>query len=173
MSGFWGSLFSGKNDTLSGDMTKTGDLADFSSAQGKQNTTAASKFNNSILSGDSTKISQTLAPQVSSLKTSTNQDQKTASQNGSRSGGTAASNTAKGDKVHSDVTSLTGGLTAGAASSLMSSGDSLLKSATSGYGQQAALSSQQEQQWANSILGLGVTSKIGGLEGYMGGIGAG
>lgn len=170
---FFGSLFGGSSATLNSDIAKTGNLADFSSTQGQKNTTAGSSFYQSLLSGDPSKTSTVLAPQINALKTSTNQDQKTRSQNGTRSGGTAAANAASSDKVHADVTDLTGKLTGSAASTLLSSGNSLLGTALGGYEQQAKLDAEQQKNWSDSILGLGITSKVGGTLGYLGGVGTG
>jgi hypothetical protein len=163
---FFGSLFGGQNGTLSSDMSKTGQISDFASGMGQSNATAGSGFFNSILSGDATKTAQALAPQTSALKTSVQNDQKTATQNGTRSGGTAATNAASKDKVHSDITNLTGSLTGGAASNLLSSGQSLLGTALGGYNQQAAMSQQQMQNWQNSILGKGITGAVQGAEAF-------
>lgn len=120
-----------------------------------------------MLSGDATKTSQVLAPQISAAKTSLQQDQKTAAQNGTRSGGTAASNNAAKDKIHSDITNLTGSLTGGAASTLLSSGSSLLGTALSANGQQAQLSQDQMANWQKSILGSGITGAINYGESFL------
>lgn len=148
-------------------IAKTGQIGDFSTGLGESNTTAGSKYFNSLLSGDASKTAQTLAPEISSLKTSTNQDQKTAAQNGTRSGGTAASNAASKDKVHSDITNLTGNLTSGAASTLLSSGSGLLGAATGEYGQQADLSQKQLENWKSSILGSSITGAVNYGESFL------
>ena len=163
-------MLGGSNPTLNSTIAKSGQIGDFSSGLGEKNTTQGSNFFSSLLSGDSTKTAQVLAPQISSLKTSVNQDQKTAAQNGTRSGGTAAGNAAEKDKVHADITNLTGNLTGAAASSLLNSGTSLLSAATGEYGQQADLSQKQAENWANSLFGKGITSGI--AAGESAGLGA-
>jgi hypothetical protein len=163
---FWGSLFGGQNQTLSSDMSKTGAIGDFSSDQGQKNTSAGSNFYQSLLSGDSSKVAQALAPQISAEKTSLQSDQKKNAITGTRSGGTAASNAAASDKVHSDITSLTGSLSGEAAKTLLSSGDSLLSKGLGAYQQQAGMSQQQMENWSNSILGMGVTSGVGAVESF-------
>lgn len=169
---FWGSLFGGSNPTLNSDIGKTGQIADFSSSLGQKNTTSGSNFFNSLVSGDSSKIAQTLAPQISAAKTSLQQNQKTSAQNSDRSGGKAASNNAAQDKVHSNITNLTGSLTGNAASTLLSSGQGLLGSALGAYGQQADMSQEQMKNWANSILGKGasdvITTGLNAAEGAAG-----
>ena len=56
------------------------------------------------------------------------------------------------------------------ASGLASSGSSLLKQGIQATGQQAQLSQEQMQNWANSILGRGITSGISSAESF--GVGA-
>jgi hypothetical protein len=157
MSGFWSSLFGGSNSNLSGDIGATKQIAGFSQGLGQQNVTQGSNFFSSLLNGDASKTAQVLAPEISSLKTSTNQDQKTAAQNGTRSGGTAAGSAASKDKVHSDITNLTGSLTGSAASNLLSSGQGLLGTALGAYGQNADMSETQMQNWAGSLFGGAIT----------------
>ena len=147
-------------------MGKTGNIANFSNNLGQQNTQQGSNFFSSLLSGDSSKTAQTLAPQISAAKTSLQQDQKTNAQNGTRSGGTAATNNAAQDKIHSDITNMTGNLTGGAANNLLSSGQNLLGTALGGYQQQADMSQTQMENWANSIGGMGITSGISAGESF-------
>ena len=162
---FWGSLFGGANPTLNNTIGQTGQISNFASGLGQSNTSAGSGFFNSLLSGDSSKIAQTLAPEISAAKVSNQPTQKANSIFGNRSGGTAASNAASSDKLHSDITNLTGSLTGGAASTLLSSGQSLLGTALGGYNQQANMSELQQQNWANSIFGQGLTGGLLGGEG--------
>ena len=175
--GFFSSLFGGSSPELNTAIGQTGQLAGYSSSLGQKNTTQGSNFFSSLLSGDPTKTSQVLAPQISSLKTSVNQDQKTSTQNGMRSGGTAAGNAASKDKTHSDITNLVGSLTGGAASTLLSSGQNLLSTALGGYEENAKLAQQRTENWANSILGRSITGGISAAEtmglGAAGGAAAG
>ncbi len=78
------------------------------------------------------KISAILAPQINSLKTSVQQDQKTNAMNNNRGGGTNASTAAAADKAHADITNLTGNLTGQAASTLGSEGAGLLSTGLAG-----------------------------------------
>ena len=90
--------------------------------QGQSDITSGTNFFKSLLSGDPTQIAGVLSPAISADKVATQQDQKTTAMMGNRSGGTAAHNAAASDKVHSDITNLTGNLLGGAASSLTSAG---------------------------------------------------
>lgn len=163
---FFSALFGGSSPVLNSTISKTGAIGDFASSTGQANTSAGSNFFNSIVSGDSSKIAQTLAPQIGAAKTSLQQNQKTSAQNGNRSGGTTASNNAAQDKVHSDITNLTGSLTGNAASTLLSSGQSLLGTALGSYNEQASMDNQRMQNWANSILGKGISSAIAAGESF-------
>jgi hypothetical protein len=155
--GFWGSLFGGSNSTLSGQLPKLGNIADTQSGQGQKNENTASSFWDSILSDDSSKQMQALGGKVGAAKSRANQDIKTNSLFGTRSGGTAASNTSSTDKVHSDITSLIGSLTGNSASSLATLGSGQIGTGLGAYQQQLEASQQQMQNWADSIGGRALT----------------
>lgn len=170
--GWLSSLFSGSNETLSSDVKKTGQAADFATGLGEKNLTTSSDFWNKIMSGDSSKTSQVLAPQIGAAKTSANQQNKTNAEFGTRSGGTAASTAATNDKLHSDITSMVGDLTGKAASNLQSSGSSELSTGIQGLNQEANLSQEQVSNWSNSIFGKGLSdlsqTGLNAAEGAMG-----
>jgi len=161
--GFAGSLFGGSNSTLSSDINKFGQIGDFATGMGEKNLTTSSNFWNSILSGDSSKQSQALAPQIGAAKQSAQQQNKTTAEMGTRSGGNAASNAGRSDKTRSDITGMIGQLTGNAASNLGSSGSSLLSQGASAYGQQVNASQQQMSNWQNSILGKFTTRATVGM----------
>lgn len=175
--GFFSSLFGGQNENLNTDIGATGQIAGWATGQGQSDIGNASKFWNSILSGDSSKVSQALSPEIGAAKKSAQEQTKANSIFGTRSGGTAASNAATNDKVHSDITSLIGSLTNSSASNLGSIGSSLLGTGLSAYGQNAQLSQERMANWANSILGKGITGAVqagesfatGGLSGLASG----
>lgn len=170
---FWGSLFGGQNASLSSDISNTGNLAGFASTTGQQNTSAGSGFFNSLLSGDPTKISQTLAPAISAGQQGVQQQKNEISQFGNRSGGNTAKVASLDSANRGNIINMVGGAQSGAASTLLSSGSSLLGTALSGYGQQAGLSQEQMQNWANSILGRGITGGAAAAESFGLGAGAG
>lgn len=162
--GFWESIFGGQNTNLNQDISASNQIGGFATNTGEGNITAGSNFMKAILSGDSSKQSQALAPEISAAKTSAANSNKTAAMFGNRSGGTAASTAATTDKLHSTITNLIGSLTGSSASNLLSSGSTLLGQGQSAYGQEANLSQIRVQNWANSILGKGVTSAVQGAE---------
>ena len=163
---WFSSLFTGQNTNLNNDIGATGQIASNQSGQGQKNQNTASTFWNSIVGGDATKQMQTLSPEISAAKTSVAQDTKTNSQFGTRSGGTAASNASAQDKVHGYITNLIGSLTGQSASDLASLGTSQVGTGLSAYNQNAQLSEEQTQDWANSIFGKGITSAVSDAESF-------
>ena len=164
MGSFFSALFGGKNDVLSSDIGKMGQIGGFATDTGEKNVTAGSDFMRALTSGDASKVSQVEAPIISAAKTSNQQTQKTNAEMGTRSGGTAASNNASSDKLHSDITNLTGSLTGKAADTLLSSGDSLLSKGAEATSAEAGLSQERYQNWMDSILGKGITSGVAAAE---------
>jgi len=163
--GFWSSLFGGSNSTLNSDMNKFGQIGGFATGLGEKNLSQASNFWSSILSGDQSKTSKVLAPQINNIQQGSQQQKQGLAQFGSRSGGTNASAQQIGDKSRASINNMVSGLMSSSASSLGSSGSGLLSQGASAYGQQADASQTQMQNWSNSLLGLGVTKGIGGAEG--------
>ena len=170
---FWGSLFGGSNPTLSKDINQTGQIAGFASGLGQSNTTQGSNFFSSILSGDSTKIGQALAPAISAGQQEVQQQKNQISQFGNRSGGSTAKSNALEAQNRGNITNMIGGMQSGAASTLLNSGQGLLGTALGGFNQQAGLSQQQMENWANSILGRGITGAAAAGESFGLGAGAG
>lgn len=166
MGSFFSALFGGSSQNLNQNLGKTGQIAGFDTSLGESNATAGSDFNKAIVSGDATKTSQVLAPVISAAKTSNQQSQKTATEMGTRSGGTAASNNASSDKLHSDITNLTGSLTGKAADTLLSSGSTFLGQGEAANMDNAHLGQQQYQNWMDSIAGKGITTAVSAAETY-------
>jgi hypothetical protein len=162
--GFFSSLFGGQNKTLNSDMAQEGSLAGFSTGIGEKDTTAASQYQNDILSGDPTKESEALAPEISAAKKRSEEAKKARSENGNRGGGNNSANAAADAGVNSDILNMEGGLKSGAASALGSMGQSNLQNATSNLQSQEAMSQQQMENYANSILGKGITSATSSAE---------
>jgi len=123
----------------------------FATNLGESDLSASSDFMKSILSGNASQVTQALAPQISAAKVSNQQNNKTAAEFGTRSGGTAATTAASNDKTHADITNLIGSLTGGAASSLASSGSSLLSTGVAGdeagFGEANTLQKQRASQF--------------------------
>ena len=163
---FFGSLFGGSNPTLNSGINNVGNLAGFASGQGQGDTSSASKFWQSILSGDPTKIGQSLAPEVSANQQQGQQAKNQLAQFGTRSGGSASAGAGIDAAGRSNMINLIGGLQSGAASSLGSMGNSLLNTGLQGYGEQADMSQQRMQNWMDSILGSGISGAISSAQGF-------
>jgi hypothetical protein len=139
----------------------------FATNLGESDLTASSDFMKAILSGDSSKISQALAPQISGAKQRAQQQKKTTAEFGSRSGGTAASMAGIDDATHASITDLIGTLTGQSVSGLSSAGSSALGAGMSGYGtafNEANTMQQQSQAQMGDIF-----NSIAGIAGVAGG----
>jgi hypothetical protein len=165
MGSFFSALLGGQDKNLNNLISQYGQIGGQQTGQGQKYENQAGDFFSSLVSGDAGKISQTLAPQISAAKTTNQQTQKSNAEMGTRSGGTAASNAASSDKLHSDITNMIGSLTGGAASSLASLGSSEMSTGLGALGQEQGATAERMQNWANSILGLGITKGAGFLEG--------
>lgn len=163
---FFGSLFGGQNNTLKQNIGNVGSIAGFATGQGQGDTTAASKFWQSILSGDSAKIGQALAPEVSANQQQGQQSKNQLAQFGTRSGGTASAGAGIDAAGRSNMINLIGGLQGKAAGSLGSMGGNLLQTGLQGYGEQTDMSQMQMQNYMDSILGSGISGGIGAAEGF-------
>lgn len=161
---FWSSLFGGQSKTLNSDINKTGQVADFSSGLGQSSATKGTNFFSSITSGDPTKIATALAPAISAGQQGVQQQKNHIAQFGNRSGGSTAKSNALESENRGNITNMVGGMQANAASTLLSSGTGLLGIALSGFGQEAGLDKERMENWANSILGKGITSGIASAE---------
>lgn len=155
---FFSALFGGQNKTLSDNINKTGQISDFSSGQGQKNTSAGSSFFNSILSGDTGKIAQALAPAISAGQQGVQQQKNQIAQFGNRSGGSTAKANALESENRGNITNLVGGLQSGSASALLNSGSSLLGTALGGLSEQTDMSQQRIKNWQDSIFGGSLTS---------------
>jgi hypothetical protein len=161
---FFGSLFGGASPETNALIKQFGTIGTSQVGQGQKNENTASSFWNSVLSGDASTTSKALAPQISSAKTRANQDIKTSSLFGTRSGGTAAHNAASTDSLHSDITNLIGSLTNSSASSLASLGSNQMSTGLGALNQQQESVNDRMEAWSNSILGKGITSGVAAAE---------
>ena len=168
--GFWGSLFGGSNPTLNSDMKQFGQIGSFATNLGESDMSKSSNYWSSLLSGDASKSAKALAPQISASKVAGQQQNKTGAEQGTRSGGTAASAAATNDTTRGNITKMLGSLTSNAASSLSSQGSSAMNTGLSALTSQENASQQQMQNWSNSILGKGITTGVSAVESY--GLGA-
>jgi hypothetical protein len=160
---FLSGLFGGSNPTLNNQIGQLGQVAGNATKQGESDTTDASNFFHSLLSGNGMKA---LAPQVAGIKGQGQQQLQSLSQFGNRSGGTNAAGQQSQDKTRASINDMITSLTGSAASNLGSLGSNLLSTGLSAFGQQRDASQQQLQNWQSSIFGQGISSGLGYLEGF-------
>lgn len=101
-------------------------IANFATGTGEKDISSASDFWHSILSGDPTKISQVLGPQISSINKQGQERKKTTAEFGNRGGGTNAFMQMADTDTRTGVNDLIGSLTGSAASNLGNLGSNLL-----------------------------------------------
>lgn len=149
--------------------------AGFASNLGQQNLTASSDFMRDLLSGDPTKISQVLAPQISGITGRAQQQKQGLAEFGNRSGGNTSAAAGIDSGVNAQITNLTGSLIGGAANSLGSMGENLLGQGSSDFNASfqnaTTLQKQNAAKW-NDIIGsiAGVAGGVlGGIPGAAGG----
>jgi len=106
--------------------------SNFGVGLGEADATQASQWMSDLISGDPTKVSRALAPQISAIQNRTQQAKDTTAQFSPRSGGTAAATADLGRNARADITNLTGHETGQAVSGLASLGANLYSTGTSG-----------------------------------------
>lgn len=163
MGAFLSGILTGNNPTLSGAIGKSGDISNFGTTTGQSNITDASKYYQDILSGDPSKIAQSIAPEIKAGADQTQQEKQSLAQFGTRSGGTAAASAGADASNRSNIISLIGRLQQGAAAGATGIGENQSGLGLAANGQQAQLSQQQLQDYMNSIFGTGLGDVTGGL----------
>ena len=161
---FWGSLFGGSNPTLNKDMAQFGQIGGFATGLGESDTSQASNFYSSLLSGDQSKQAKVLGPEINAIKSRGQQEKNQAAQFGNRSGGTNAQMQMIGDQGNAQINDMISKLLGSSAGALGSMGGSLLGQGQSALSAQLGASQQQMENWSNSILGMGVTQGAGFAE---------
>jgi hypothetical protein len=129
-------------------------LGSFAGGEGKSDILTADKFWSSILSGDPSKISSVLGPEISAINKQGQQSKKTTSEFGNRGGGTNAAMQMTDDNTRSSIDSLFADLTKSAASNLGASGHSLLSEGISADTGAFGAARDIKSDWMNNILGL-------------------
>lgn len=155
--GFFSSLFGGSNDTLNKNIPAFQSEAGFGTGVGNSDVTAASKWYNDILSGDPTKMAEAVAPETSAIQGEAQQKKNETAQFSPRSGGTAAAISGLDANTRAQIIKLLGGLQSGAAGGLTNIGETEQEVGLKSREEADAASKQQQENWANSILGRGIT----------------
>lgn len=152
-----------------------GNLANYETGVGEPLTTAGAGFEEAILSGDPSRISQALAPEISAGQKQVEQQALQNANFGNRAGGTNASTQAAEAGERGNIINLIGGLQSGTAGAAVGQGSGLLGQASSNVGSEAQLAEQRRQQQLSDVSGI--ASDIGAIAspflGGKGGAGAG
>ncbi len=105
------------------------------------------------MSGDMSKISSVLAPQISAVNQQTQQRKQTNSQFNNRGGGTNATNQSLDDNALSSIRSMVSDLTGKAATNLGNMGENLLNTGLAGgeaaFGASKTIHDQNQAKWAD------------------------
>jgi hypothetical protein len=165
MGSFLSSIFGGSSPGLTTAGNTAGSISNFNNNAGQTNETDASNFYQGILSGDPSKIAAVEAPEIAAGQQQTQQAKNQAAEFGTRSGGTAATGEAADSANRANIINLTGQLQQGAAAGEAGLGENQSSTGLTANGQQAAISQEQLQNMMNSILGKGISSGAGALEG--------
>lgn len=160
---FLSGIFGGSNPTLSGAIGKAGDISTFGTNTGQGAITDADSYYKNILSGDPSKIAESIAPEIKAGSEQTQQEKQGLAEFGTRSGGTAAASAGADAANRSNIISLIGKLQSGAAAGETGIGENQTEQGIQANGQQAQMSQQQLQDYMNSILGTGLGDVSGGL----------
>ena len=167
MGGFLSSIFTGNSPGLTQATNNLGSLAGYTGNTGQTATNAATGYDLGILSGDPTKIAQTLAPEIKAGQDQAQQNKNTVAQFGNRGGGMNSVMAGLDDATRGKLISLMGGLQQGAAGQLGQIGTQNLGLSTQqnlGAGQ---LSQEQLQNMMNSLLGKGIGGAINYGESFL------
>lgn len=172
MGGFLSSIFTGSDPGLQKSQQNLNSLAGFSSNAGEQGTNAAMGYDQGILSGDPTKVAQTLAPEIKTLGEQAQQNKNTVAQFGNRGGGMNSVMAGLDDATRAKLISLMGSLRQGAAQNLGQLGTANLQLGQSGNVDAAKIAQQQHENQMNSLFGKGL-GDLGGtaLNSFEGGLG--
>lgn len=166
MGSFFGGILGGQNGTLNSTIGKAGDISTFGTNTGQGAITDADSYYKNILSGDPSKIAESIAPEIKAGQEQTQQEKNSMAQFGTRSGGTTAASAGADAANRANITSLIGKLQSGAAAGETGIGENQTQQGLAANGQQAQLSQEQLQNYIKSILGQGVSSGVAGVEGF-------
>jgi hypothetical protein len=136
------------------EQNQLGALGNEQIGQGEGDTTAASTYYQNILSGDPSKISQSLAPEISAGQQQVEQQAKGNAEFGTRSGGTAASSNAATAGERGNIINLVGGLQQGAASGAATLGSSQESQGAGNVGTEAEMAAANQKRETGDVSGI-------------------
>jgi hypothetical protein len=151
VSGIWGLM---NGDPAGAQESQLGQLGGYETNIGETGTTAAMNYDLGILSGDPTKESMTLAPEIRTQQESEQQAKNQLGNFGNRGGGTAAATENMDLAGRGNIISLLGQEQSGAASNAGSLGTSNLGMATTDINDVANLKSKQYDREKANVGGI-------------------
>lgn len=173
-----GSIASGLFDLFSGDpaLQQEKQLETLGTDQintGQNLVTPAATYYENILSGDPSKIAQTLSPEISAGQQQVEQQALQGSQFGTRSGGTAAASRAAEDAERGNIINLVGGLQSSAASAAGNLGTEQESLGAGNVNDVAGMKTRRQQQVAGDVGNVvqGAADVAAGIMGGAGGAG--
>ncbi len=151
-----GGLVAGAIDLFHGDPAKQqeaqlGGLGSYETGMGEGLLNAGAGYEEALLSGDPTRIAQTLAPEISAGQGQVEQEALKEANFGTRSGGATAATEAAPAAERRNIIDLAGGLQSGAASTSLSEGSGLLGQASSNIGEVAGLKEERRAETQTDI----------------------
>lgn len=165
MGAFLSGLFGGSSPGVSTAQSTAAGLAGYGANNGEQAENAAGGYYSGILSGNPQEIAQSLAPAISANTQGAQQKKQTMAQFGSRSGGNTGAADAIDSQTRGNTVNLIGGALNNAAAGEANLGENQVSNATQNNQIAGNFSQQELQNMMNSILGKGISSGIGSIEG--------
>lgn len=160
----WYDIFTGGNSGLDKANASIGNLAGYSTGIGERGTTGALNYDLGLLSGDPTKVAQTLSPEIQQAQQQAQMNKNTVAQFGNRGGGMNAVMAGLDDATRAKLLSLAGGLRQGAAADAGRLGTTNLGLASNDAAEQAKIAQQQHENMMNGIFGKALSGGLGFLE---------
>jgi hypothetical protein len=172
-----GGLISGIAGLIEGNPTaqeqaQLGQIGGYELGQGQGYTNQAGNYYSNLLSGDTSAIAQTLAPQISAQQGQLQNQMNQNAQFGNRAGGTNASNQAAAGQARGNIINAIGGAQQGAAGALGSMGSNLLSQGAGNIGQEANMAYKSNQDTLSQMGGIGQAAAeiaMGAAGGFGGG----
>jgi len=163
---WFGSIMTGSNPTLSSGINQAGKTSTFANTTGTGLTSQAGGFYSDLMSGDMSKISKLLAPQIGSMTKGAQQQKKTMAEFGTRGGGQSSAGQSIDDKTRANINDMVSSLTGQAVAGGAAMGQSLIDTGLSALNQQTQMSQMQVSNWENSILGKGISGAVSAAESF-------
>lgn len=150
---FASAMFGGSNPNLNSAIPKAGAVSGQQLGLGTKLETQAGGWLTDIMSGDTTKVGQLLAPQTATAREQAGQAKNTMAQFGTRGGGTGAAAASIDATTRGNILNMIAGLTGGAVQTAGQMGENLIDTGMRALNMQVGFSQQQMSNWADSIFG--------------------